>query len=84
MRILVTGGAGYVGSHATRLFLERGHDVWVYDSLVYGHARAVPCTAVGAARTTNSNGTSPTHASHHHDKAGKARPSGAPAINAAA
>lgn len=42
MRILVTGGAGYIGSHAVRLFLERGHDVVVYDSLVYGHRAAVP------------------------------------------
>jgi UDP-glucose 4-epimerase len=42
MRILVTGGAGYIGSHAVRLFLARGHDVWVYDSLVFGHRTAVP------------------------------------------
>src|SRR5208282_3124305 len=42
MRILVTGGAGYIGSHAVRLFLARGHDVWVYDSLAEGHRRAVP------------------------------------------
>jgi UDP-glucose 4-epimerase len=42
MRILVTGGAGYIGSHAVRLFLERGHDVTVYDSLVFGHRAAVP------------------------------------------
>jgi UDP-glucose 4-epimerase len=42
MNILVTGGAGYIGSHAVRLFLERGHDVWVYDSLIYGHRAAVP------------------------------------------
>jgi UDP-glucose-4-epimerase GalE len=42
MRILVTGGAGYIGSHAVRLFLERGHDVWVYDNLAYGHRAAVP------------------------------------------
>jgi UDP-glucose-4-epimerase GalE len=42
MRILVTGGAGYIGSHAVRLFLERGHDVWVYDNLSYGHRAAVP------------------------------------------
>jgi UDP-glucose-4-epimerase GalE len=42
MRILVTGGAGYIGSHAVRLFLSRGHDVWVYDNLCYGHRAAVP------------------------------------------
>ena len=42
MRILVTGGAGYIGSHATRLFLREGHDVVVYDDLSYGHAAAVP------------------------------------------
>src|SRR5271155_2199556 len=42
MRILITGGAGYIGSHAVRLFLERGHGVWVYDNLVFGHRAAVP------------------------------------------
>src|SRR5260370_23949928 len=42
MRILVTGGAGYIGSHAVHLFLARGHDVWVYDNLCMGHRAAVP------------------------------------------
>jgi UDP-glucose 4-epimerase len=42
MRILVTGGAGYIGSHAVRLFLSRGHDVWIYDNLSMGHRAAVP------------------------------------------
>lgn len=49
MRILVTGGAGYIGSHAVRLFRERGHEVWVYDNLSQGHRQAVPaeCLIVG-------------------------------------
>jgi len=42
MRILITGGAGYIGSHAVRLFPARGHDVWVYDNLSMGHRAAVP------------------------------------------
>ncbi|MBX9627600.1 MAG: UDP-glucose 4-epimerase GalE [Gemmataceae bacterium] len=42
MRVLVTGGAGYIGSHTVRLLLAGGHDVTVLDSLVYGHRAAVP------------------------------------------
>ena len=42
MRILVPGGAGYIGSHAVKLFRERGHDVWVFDNLARGHRPAVP------------------------------------------
>jgi UDP-glucose 4-epimerase len=42
MKILVTGGAGYVGSHAVRCLARAGHDVWVYDNLVFGHRAAVP------------------------------------------
>jgi UDP-glucose 4-epimerase len=42
MRILITGGAGYIGSHAAKLFLSRGHEVWAYDNLSMGHRRAVP------------------------------------------
>jgi UDP-glucose 4-epimerase len=42
MRILVTGGAGYIGSQTVELLLSRGHEVQVYDNLSTGHRRAVP------------------------------------------
>jgi UDP-glucose-4-epimerase GalE len=41
MNVLVTGGAGYVGSHAVRALLEAGHDVVVLDDLSSGHPAAV-------------------------------------------
>ena len=37
MRVLVTGGAGYVGSHALRALQQRGHEVVVYDNFSTGH-----------------------------------------------
>jgi UDP-glucose 4-epimerase len=42
MRILVTGGAGYVGSVSVERLVEAGHDVTVLDALVTGHRAAVP------------------------------------------
>lgn len=37
MKILVTGGAGYIGSHTCLKLKESGHEPLVYDNLVYGH-----------------------------------------------
>lgn len=41
MRILVTGGAGYIGSHMTLMLVEGGHEVAVLDNLSGGHRDAV-------------------------------------------
>ena len=41
MRVLVTGGAGYIGSHATAALREEGHEPVVLDDLSEGHAQAV-------------------------------------------
>jgi UDP-glucose 4-epimerase len=40
-KILVTGGAGYIGSHTSQLLIGRGHDVLVVDDLSRGHAHNV-------------------------------------------
>ena len=45
MKLLVTGGAGYIGSVVTAMLLEAGHEVVVLDDLSTGHADAVPTGA---------------------------------------
>jgi len=42
MRILITGGAGFIGSHLSRALLERGHQVTVLDNLSMGRRENVP------------------------------------------
>jgi UDP-glucose-4-epimerase GalE len=41
MNVLVTGGAGYVGSHAARCLERAGHEIWIYDNLSEGNRGAV-------------------------------------------
>jgi len=42
LRILVTGGAGYIGGTVAQLMLDQGHDVVVYDNLCHGHRSLIP------------------------------------------
>src|SRR4051812_20224085 len=41
MRVLVTGGAGYIGSVVTEELVKDGHEAVVYDSLYKGHREAI-------------------------------------------
>ena len=46
MKVLVTGGAGYIGGTVAQMLLEAGHKVVVYDNLSHGHRWSVPREAV--------------------------------------
>ena len=46
MKILVTGGAGYIGSTVTEELLKDGHEVVVYDNLAKGHREAIDPAAI--------------------------------------
>ncbi len=41
MKIAITGGAGFIGSHLTKAYLDAGHDVLVIDNLLHGSRRAI-------------------------------------------
>ena len=45
MKILVVGGAGYIGSVCAELLLDEGHEVAIFDNLTEGHRRAVDSRA---------------------------------------
>src|ERR1700742_3363326 len=59
MKLLVTGGAGYIGSVVSRPLLSDGHEVGVLDNLERGHRAAVaPEARVGDADPRDAHGVS--------------------------
>src|SRR3954452_23356952 len=56
MRVLVAGGAGYIGSVVTAALVADGHEVTVLDDLSTGHADAVPDGATLAAVSLHDSG----------------------------
>jgi UDP-glucose 4-epimerase len=65
MNVLLTGGAGYIGSHVVRALQAAGHECVVYDNLCKGHAEAVPeCELVVA---DVADGEALTNAFREHD-----------------
>ena len=51
MRILVLGGAGYIGSHTALELVRAGEDVIVADNLVTGHREAIPAGIICFSRS---------------------------------
>ena len=45
MKVLVTGGAGYVGGTVARLLMQQGHEVTIFDNLCHSHHSALPTQA---------------------------------------
>ena len=41
MKVLVTGGAGYIGSVTTKHLIDAGHEVVIFDSMELGHKEAI-------------------------------------------
>ena len=53
MNILITGGAGYIGSHVSHLLVDRGYDVTIIDSLLTGNKKLIPKAANVVIQTGN-------------------------------
>ena len=55
MKVLVTGGAGYIGSHAVKVLLDHHHEVHVLDNLDKGHKEAIDPRATMTLGNTSDN-----------------------------
>ena len=66
-KILVTGGAGYIGSHTVRQLGEAGYNVVVYDNLSTGSAAALLCGELIVGDIDNTERLYQTFAQHQFD-----------------
>lgn len=67
MKVLVCGGAGYIGSHMVRALRASGMEVVVYDNLSTGHRRALPDVALVVADLRDGEALARTFAMHRID-----------------
>jgi UDP-glucose 4-epimerase len=69
MKVLVSGGAGYIGGVVVSQLVEAGHDVVVYDNLGNGHADTVPPQARLVVGDVGDRATLDAAFAHHHPEA---------------
>ena len=55
MKVLITGGAGYIGSHTARELLEAGHEVTIFDNLLDSHSHGIQTSSCDCHGTVNTN-----------------------------
>lgn len=65
MKVMVTGGTGYIGSHTVQQLKRAGHDVIVYDSMEFGNKKAIGDTPLIEGGTANEDLLEQTFRAYH-------------------